>query len=52
MSLSLDEFDVHLFGYADITRDAVNPTDYEELPLVYYKTISDSFEVLLSCRWH
>ncbi|MDS0243406.1 MULTISPECIES: class I SAM-dependent DNA methyltransferase [unclassified Haloferax] len=47
MTLSLDELDSHLFKCADIIRDAVDSTDYKEfiLPLVYYKTISDNFEV-------
>ncbi len=47
MSLSLSELDSHLFKCADIIRDAVDPTDYKEyiLPLVYYKSISDEFEL-------
>ncbi|UWG50656.1 Type I restriction-modification system methyltransferase subunit [Halalkaliarchaeum sp. AArc-CO] len=47
MSLTLDELDSHLFKCADIIRDAVDSTDYKDfiLPLVYYKTISDNFEV-------
>jgi len=47
MSISLDELESHLFKCADIIRDAVDPTDYKEyiLPLVYYKSISDEFEV-------
>lgn len=47
MSLTLDELESHLFKCADIIRDAVDSTDYKDyiLPLVYYKTISDNFEV-------
>ncbi|ELZ08588.1 N-6 DNA methylase [Halovivax asiaticus JCM 14624] len=47
MSLSLPELDSHLFKCADIIRDAVDSTDYKDyiLPLVYYKTISDNFEI-------
>lgn len=47
MPISLDELESHLFKCADIIRDAVDPTDYKEyiLPLVYYKSISDEFEV-------
>jgi len=47
MAISLDELESHLFKCADIIRDAVDPTDYKEyiLPLVYYKSISDEFEV-------
>ncbi|ACV10292.1 N-6 DNA methylase [Halorhabdus utahensis DSM 12940] len=47
MSLTLDELDSHLFKCADIIRDAVDSTEYKDfiLPLVYYKTISDNFEV-------
>ncbi|GGL23178.1 RmeM [Halarchaeum grantii] len=47
MPISLDDLESHLFKCADIIRDAVDPTDYKEyiLPLVYYKSISDEFEV-------
>jgi type I restriction enzyme M protein len=47
MPISLNELESHLFKCADIIRDAVDPTDYKEyiLPLVYYKSISDEFEV-------
>ncbi|WP_225334801.1 type I restriction-modification system subunit M [Halomicrobium urmianum] len=47
MPVSLDDLESHLFKCADIIRDAVDPTDYKEyiLPLVYYKSISDEFEV-------
>ena len=49
MSLTEDELESHLFKCADIIRDAVDPTDYKEyiLPLVYYKAISDEFEIEL-----
>ncbi|WP_425504418.1 type I restriction-modification system subunit M [Salinilacihabitans rarus] len=47
MPISLNKLESHLFKCADIIRDAVDPTDYKEyiLPLVYYKSISDEFEV-------
>ena len=47
MPIALDDLESHLFKCADIIRDAVDPTDYKEyiLPLVYYKSISDEFEV-------
>ncbi|WP_338740764.1 class I SAM-dependent DNA methyltransferase [Haloplanus salilacus] len=47
MTISLEELDTHLFKCADIIRDAVDSTDYKSyvLPLLYYKSISDEFEV-------
>lgn len=47
MAISLDELESHQFKCADIIRDAVDSTDYTEyiLPLVYYTSISDEFEI-------
>ncbi len=46
MSLSLSELDSHLFKCADIIRNTVDKTDYKDyiLPLVFYKTISDTYD--------
>jgi type I restriction enzyme M protein len=46
MSLTLDELDSHLFKCADIIRNTVDKTDYKDyiLPLVFYKTISDTYQ--------
>lgn len=46
MSVTLDELDSHLFKCADIIRNTVDKTDYKDyiLPLVFYKTISDTYE--------
>jgi type I restriction enzyme M protein len=46
MSLSLGELDDHLFKCADIIRNTVDKTDYKDyiLPLVFYKTISDTYD--------
>ena len=46
MSLSLGELDNHLFECADIIRNTVDKTDYKDyiLPLVFYKTISDTYQ--------
>ena len=46
MSLTLDELDSHLYGCADKIRNAVDKTDYKDfiLPLVFYKTISDTYQ--------
>jgi type I restriction enzyme M protein len=46
MSISLGELDSHLYKCADIIRNAVDKTDYKDyiLPLVFYKTISDTYE--------
>jgi type I restriction enzyme M protein len=46
MSLTLDELESHLYGCADKIRNAVDKTDYKDfiLPLVFYKTISDTFQ--------
>jgi type I restriction enzyme M protein len=46
MTISLDELDAHLFKCADIIRNTVDKTDYKDfiLPLVFYKTISDTYE--------
>jgi len=46
MSLTLDELDSHLFKCADIIRNTVDKTDYKDyiLPLVFYKTISDTYD--------
>ncbi len=46
MSLSLGELDNHLFKCADIIRNTVDKTDYKDyiLPLVFYKTISDTYD--------
>ena len=46
MSISLGKLDSHLYKCADIIRNAVDKTDYKDfiLPLVFYKTISDTYE--------
>lgn len=46
MSISLGELDNHLFKCADIIRNTVDKTDYKDyiLPLVFYKTISDTYD--------
>jgi type I restriction enzyme M protein len=46
MSVTLDELDSHLFKCADIIRNTVDKTDYKDyiLPLVFYKTISDTYD--------
>jgi type I restriction enzyme M protein len=46
MSFTLDELDSHLFKCADIIRNTVDKTDYKDyiLPLVFYKTISDTYQ--------
>ena len=46
MSLTLNELDSHLFKCADIIRNTVDKTDYKDyiLPLVFYKTISDTYQ--------
>ena len=46
MSLTLDELESHLYGCADKIRNAVDKTDYKDfiLPLVFYKTISDTYQ--------
>ena len=45
-TLTLDQLERHLYGCADKIRNAVDKTDYKDfiLPLVFYKTISDTFE--------
>lgn len=44
--LTLDDLDQHLFKCADIIRNTVDKTDYKDyiLPLVFYKTISDTYQ--------
>jgi type I restriction enzyme M protein len=46
MSLTLDKLESHLYGCADKIRNAVDKTDYKDfiLPLVFYKTISDTYQ--------
>jgi type I restriction enzyme M protein len=46
MTISLEKLDTHLFGCADIIRDAVDSTDYKEyiLPSVYLESTSDEVE--------
>ncbi|PSP87429.1 SAM-dependent DNA methyltransferase [Halobacteriales archaeon QS_4_69_34] len=46
MAVTLNELDAYLFECANIIRNTVDKTDYKDyiLPLVFYKTISDTYQ--------